>query len=97
MGSFCHMKPKTIKTTTAPAIAGGNPALEAVTGYQTYRKNPSPENWEVFGIKLDQLLKCVLPRTADDQRQEASVRLITNACFHGCKSSLAKSTSNLNN
>jgi hypothetical protein len=70
------MKTKTIKTTTAPAIAGGNPALEAVIGYQTYRKNPSPENWEVFGIKLDQLLKCALPRTTDDQRQEAIAILI---------------------
>jgi len=64
------------KLMTAPAVAGGNPALEATRAFQEYRKNPSQKTWDEFGIKLDRLLKCALPRTSDDQRQEAAAILI---------------------
>jgi len=67
-----------INLKTAPAIAGGNPALEATRAFQEYRREPSQKTWEIFGIKLDKLLKCALPRTSDDQRQEAAVILIGN-------------------
>jgi DNA-directed RNA polymerase specialized sigma subunit len=72
------MPKTTIKPKTAPVTAGGRPALETVIALRKYKASPSQKTWDEFGRKLDKLLKCALPRTSDDQRQEAAVILIGN-------------------